>query len=209
MDLEVLPLAVAMTAGPPMVAAVLLLTGPQPVKTSFAFLTGALLAGVAGVMLAMVASGAFDALGELQPDGETSTAALWLQVGLIGVLAAMAIKTIVTRHDSEMPKWLDRLQTIGPAGAFKTALLIYGLLPTKVVTMMVVGVNLAAGDYPLSAAWPFWSLSLAILSLPLAGFTLFRSRAEGAMPRFRDKLAANSWAVKLFVYALFTWLILK
>lgn len=204
-----MPLAVAMTAGPPLVAAVLLITGRQPVKTSLAFLAGALVMGVLGVALAMLAAEAFDALKNLQSGDEPSTFAFRLQIGLVLLLIAAAFKTFVNRHDSEMPEWLERLQTTSPAGAFKTAVIVYGVMPTKIATMLTVGINLSANDFPLSAAWAFWALALTILSLPLLAYLIFRARAERVMPKLRDGLAANSWAVKVFVYALFIWLILK
>ncbi|MDW6058357.1 GAP family protein [Streptomyces sp. FXJ1.4098] len=51
MDLQILPLAVTMMAGPQIVAAVILVTAPRPVRVSLAFLLGVAVATAAGVTI--------------------------------------------------------------------------------------------------------------------------------------------------------------
>ncbi|GAA3371992.1 hypothetical protein GCM10017744_101710 [Streptomyces antimycoticus] len=51
-NLQILPLAVTMMAGPQIVAAVILVTTARPVRVSLAFLLGAAVATAAGVALA-------------------------------------------------------------------------------------------------------------------------------------------------------------
>ena len=53
MNLEVLPLAVTMMVGPGIMADVVLITAPKPVKVSAAFVAGVAIATTVGVLVAL------------------------------------------------------------------------------------------------------------------------------------------------------------
>ena len=52
MNLAILPLAVTMMVGPGIIADIVLITAPKPVKVSAAFVAGVALATTAGVLVA-------------------------------------------------------------------------------------------------------------------------------------------------------------
>jgi hypothetical protein len=87
-------------------------------------------------------------------------------------------------------------------------LLLIFVMPSDVLIMLTVGVNLAQTDSPLTVAIPFIALTVFIAALPLLGYLLFRQRAEAAMPKVRDWMNVNSWLVNIIVYCIFILLII-
>ncbi|AEM85338.1 GAP family protein [Streptomyces violaceusniger] len=207
-DLQILPLAVTMMAGPQIVAAVILVTTARPVRVSLAFLLGVAVATAAGVALAR---GLCGLLGQVVSPGspaDRGSAASVVQLVLVGLLALVAVKNVVKRRTVEPPKWLGALMEAGPRKALTTGLLIILLMPSDIVVMLTVGANLEQHRAGLAAALPFIAATVLIAALPLLGYLLLGDRARRAMPRLREWLATHSWVVNAAACLIFIVLIL-
>ncbi|QKV91438.1 GAP family protein [Streptomyces sp. NA02950] len=208
MDLQILPLAVTMMAGPQIVADVILVTTRRPVRVSLAFLLGVAIATTAGVALTR---GIFALLGSAVSPGspeQRGSAATVLQLVLVGLLVAAAVKNYVKRETVEPPKWLGSLMEAGPGRALVTGLLIILCMPSDIVVMLTVGASLEQYDEGLVEALPFIGLTVLIAALPLLVYLLFGRRAREAMPRLREWLNSYSWVVNIAACLIFIVLIL-
>jgi threonine/homoserine/homoserine lactone efflux protein len=117
------------------------------------------------------------------------------------------VKNYVGRETVEPPKWLGRLQQAGPRQAFTTGLLVILLMPSDVIILLTVGTNLAQSDASFSEALPFIGATVLVAALPLLAYVLFHRRAVTAMPKVRDWMNANAWAVNIIVCMIFIVLI--
>ncbi|AQW55000.1 GAP family protein [Streptomyces violaceusniger] len=208
MDLQILPLAVTMMAGPQIVAAVILVTTARPVRVSLAFLLGVAVATAAGVALAR---GLCGLLGQVvapgSPDHRGSAASV-VQLVLVGLLALVAVKNVVKRRTVEPPKWLGALMEADARKALTTGFLIILFMPSDIVVMLTVGANLEQHQAGLAAALPFIAATVLIAALPLLVYLLLGDRARRAMPRLREWLATHSWVVNVAACLIFIVLIL-
>jgi hypothetical protein len=208
LNVEILPLAITMMAGPQIMSAIIFVTSDRAVPVSLAFVAGVAIAvavGVAG------AAGIASLLGDsvsLGDDSETGSAGTIVQIALVALLIAGAIKNFVGRETVEPPKWLGKLQTADPKQAFRTGLLVILIMPSDVIIMLTVGLNLEHSGSSLSDALPFVAATVLIAALPLIGFLIFHRRARRAMPKLRDWMNANSWLVNIIVCCIFIVLIL-
>lgn len=208
MDLQILPLAVTMMAGPQIVAAVILVTTARPVRVSSAFLLGVAVATAVGVA---VARGIFALLGNAVSPGSPSdrgAAATIVQLVLVGLLVLVAVKNFVRRESVEPPKWLGSLMEAGPLRALRTGLLVILLMPSDIMVMLTVGASLEQHRAALAAALPFIGATVLIAALPLLLYLVSGSRARRAMPRLREWLNTHSWVVNVAACLLFIVLIL-
>ncbi|CDR15094.1 GAP family protein [Streptomyces iranensis] len=208
MELQVLPLAVTMMAGPQIVAAVVLVTTARPVRVCLAFLLGVAIATAAGVALAR---GIFALLGQAIAPGNPSdrgVAAVVVQLVLVGLLALVAVKNVVKRRTVEPPKWLGSLMEAGPRKALTTGFLIILVMPSDIAVMLTVGANLEQHDAEWTAALPFVAATVLIAALPLLVYLLLGDRARHAMPRLREWLTTHSWVVNVAACLIFIVLIL-
>ncbi|MCG5215819.1 GAP family protein [Streptosporangium sp. KLBMP 9127] len=204
MSLQVLPLAVTMMAGPQIMSAIILVTHRYAVRVSLAYLAGVAVAAVTGTALAHGFAGAVS-LGDPHDKGSLGKI---IQFVLVGLLVVVAIKNYLGRETSEPPKWLGTLLEAGTGKAFITGLLLVLLMPTDIMAMLTVGVNLAQSGSPLSAAIPFLLATLLIAALPLLSYLLFRRRATVVMPKVRDWMGSHGWLINIVVCVIFVFLIL-
>lgn len=204
---EIVPLAITMMAGPQIMSAIILVTGTKPIPTSTAFVTGIALGATLGVLAAMgigsLVGGQVD-LGDPSDSGSTGTV---IQIVLVALLILAALKSFLGRETSEPPKWLGKLQEMGPRGAFRTAALLITFFPSDLVVLLTVGMNLEHHSASFIDALPFIGLTVLIAALPLLSYLLFRRRASVAMPKVRDWMNAKSWLVNIIVYCIFIVLI--
>lgn len=208
MDLQILPLAITMMAGPQIVAAVILVTTARPVRVSAAFLLGVAVATAAGVA---ITRGIFALLGNAVSLGHPSdrgAAATIVQLVLVGLLVLVAVKNFVRRESAEPPKWLGSLMEAGPLRALTTGLLVILLMPSDIMVLLTVGANLEQHRAALAEALPFIGATVLIAALPLLVYVVFRNRARRAMPRLREWLNTHSWVVNIAACLLFIVLIL-
>ncbi|XVQ11543.1 GAP family protein [Spirillospora sp. CA-255316] len=208
MSLQILPLAVTMMVGPQIMSAIILVTAKQAVRVSLAFLLGVAVATTLGVT---ITRGVFALLGNgvsLGDPSDRGSAGTIIQIGLVGLLLAAAVKSYVKRETATPPTWLGALMEAGPGKAFTTGLLVISLMPSDIAVMLTVGANLEQTGASLASALPFIAATVLIAALPLLALLLFHRRAQGVMPRVREWINTHSWVVNIAAYLVFIVLIL-
>jgi hypothetical protein len=109
-NLQILPLAITMMAGPQIMAAILFLTTEKPLRVSVPFVTAV---GIAATVGTAIATGIASLLGssvDLGDSSEGSSVGNIVQIALVALLIAGAIKNYVGRETVEPPKWMGALQ---------------------------------------------------------------------------------------------------
>ena len=208
MNLDILPLAIAMMAGPQIMSAIIFVTTPKPGKVSVAFIAAVAIAVSVGVLITRTLAGL---LGNIVSLGDSSNAGSLghiIQYVLVGLLIALAVKNYVNRETIEPPAWLGRLMSADWKTAVKTGLLLILLFPSDVIVQLTVGVNLEHNDLGLVAALPFNAATTLIAALPLLVYLLFHSRAQRVMPQVREWMNTHSWLVNIIACVIFIALIL-
>lgn len=208
MDLQILPLAITMMAGPQIMSALILTTSKRPISNSLAFIAAVGLVASVGVFLYSLIGGAISSVVPLGESSEPTTAAKIIQLALIAILVWLAIKSYLGRATTKQPKWMDSLIDAGPKRAFILGATLIFFMPTDIITMLTVGINLSSNNLNFSAALPFLLLTIFIASLPLMAYLLFYRRAKTFMPKVRGWMSLNSWLINIFVYVLFIYLII-
>jgi hypothetical protein len=196
-----------MMAGPQIMSAIIFVTTPKPLRTSGAFVLGVAIAATVGVLIALgIASllGNGVSFGDPSDGGSTGNVIQYL---LVGALVALAVKNYLGRETVEPPRWLGTLMSADPKQALKTGLLVILLMPSDIIIMLTVGVNLAQNNSGLVAALPFIGATVLVAALPLLLYLLFHRRAQRLMPKVRDWMNANSWLVNIIVCVVFIALI--
>ena len=204
MNLQILPLAITMMAGPQIMAAIIFVTAPKALRVSVPFLAGVAIATTVGVIITTTVASLLS-LGDPSNSGSTGHI---IQYVLVGLLVALAVKNYLGRETAEPPGWLGRLQSADPRRAFITGLLVILLMPSDIIIMFTVAVNLVQNNAGLVAALPFIAATVLVASLPLLFFLLFHRRAQQFMPKVRDWMNSNSWLVNIIVCIVFIALIL-
>jgi threonine/homoserine/homoserine lactone efflux protein len=203
MNLQILPLAITMMAGPQIMAAIIFVTAPKALRVSVPFLAGVAIATTVGVIITTTIA----SLLSLGDPSESGSSGNIIQYVLVGLLVALAVKNYVGRETAEPPRWLGALQQADAKRAFMTGLLVILLMPSALIIMLTVGTNLAQNNAGLVAALPFIGATVLVAALPLLFFLLFHRRAETFMPRVRDWMNDNSWLVNIIVCGVFIALI--
>ena len=204
MNIEVLPLAVTMMAGPQIMSAIIFVTAKRAVPVSAAFVAGVAIAVTLGTAITLALANELS-LGDSSNSGSTGSV---IQYVLVGLLVLAAIKTYLGRETAEPPKMLGRLQEADAKLAFRTGVFLILLFPSDVLVLLTVGTNLAQSDSGVVDALPFIAATTLIAALPLLGYLLFHRRAVTAMPKVRDWMNANSWVVNIIACGIFIVLIL-
>jgi threonine/homoserine/homoserine lactone efflux protein len=203
MNVQILPLAITMMAGPQIMAAIIFVTAPKALRVSVPFLAGVAIATTVGVIITTTLASLLS-LGDPSNSGSSGHI---LQYVLVGLLVALAIKNYVGRETAEPPGWLGALQQADARRAFITGLLVILLMPSDIIIMLTVGTNLAQNNAGLVAALPFIAATVLVAALPLLFFLLFHRRAQQLMPKVRDWMNTHSWLVNIIVCGVFIALI--
>ncbi|MFA1551308.1 GAP family protein [Actinomadura chokoriensis] len=209
MNLQVLPLAITMMAGPQIMTAIVLVTTPKAVRSSLAFLAGVAISASVGVA---IARGVFSLLGHgvsLGKSSDNSSVGHIVQYVLVALLLAAIVRNYVKRATIEPPKWLGSLMEAGPGRAFKTGLLLILLMPSDIVVMLTVGANLEQNHAGFGSAAVFIAATVLVAALPLLMLLVFRQRAERVMPGVREWMNSHSWLINIICCLIFILLILK
>ncbi len=208
MSLQVLPLAITMMAGPQIMSAIIFVTTPRPVRVSVAFLVGVLAATTVGVVITRGLAALFGSAVPVDQQSQgSSTLGVVIQVALILLLAGVAVRNYLGRRTAQPPKWLGALLTATSATGLKVGLLVVLAMPSDIIVMLTVGMNLEHHDSGVLEAAPFILATLLVAALPLLAYLVLRSRAESAMPAIRDWMNSHSWLVNIVVCAIFIVLI--
>jgi Sap-like sulfolipid-1-addressing protein len=207
-SLRILPLALTMMAGPQIMSAFVFVTAKRPVRVSLGFLVGVALAATLGVTIMRGLASLLGSAVSLGDSSDRGAAGTIIQVVLVALLAAAAVKAWLGRETAEPPKWLGTLLAASPRRAFEVGFLLILLMPSDLVVMLTVGVNLEQNDSSILAAAPFLGLTVLVAALPLLGFLLFHHWAQRALPQVRDWMNGHSWLVNILVCLVFIALIL-
>ncbi len=208
MNLEVLPLAVTMMAGPQILSAIVLVTSARPIRASLGFLLGVALAATLGVTVTRALAGVLGDNVDLGGSGDSGSTGTVVQLVLVALLVVAAFRSYLHRETAEPPKWLGTLIEATPARALATGSLLILLMPSDLVVLLTVGTNLEHNGSPVTDALPFLAATVLIAALPLLAYLVFRRRAERVMPQVRDWMAGNSWVVTVVTCGIFVALIL-
>jgi hypothetical protein len=207
MNLDILPLAIPMMAGPQLMLAIDFVTGSKPVKVSAAFIAGVAIATIVGVAIAFATVLLLGSSIRVGDSSRNATSGHVIQYVLVGLL----VLNYVRRETIEPPKWLGRLLSADSKKALVTGLLVILLVPSDMIIMLTVGVNLAQGGFEwfcgLVAALPFIGATVLLAALPLLLFLLFQRRAQRLMPHVRDWMTSNSWMINIIFCGVFIALI--
>lgn len=187
-------MAFVMIAGPQILSAIFLATSENWRRNSAAYLAGAALSVTALVTIAyFVGSGISDA----GASGDT------LDIVVLVLLVAVALRTFLGRKEAEPPKWMGRLQTANPRFSFRLGFLLLGVFPTDILTSWAVGTYLSVHGEAWWHYLPFVGLTLLFLALPTILILVFGHRAQAFMPKVRDWMNTNSWVVSEIVIVFF------
>jgi hypothetical protein len=191
---RLLPLSFVMIAGPQILSAIFLATTESWQKNSAAFIAGAGLAITTFTTIGFVLStGARD-------EGASNTT---LDVIILVLLLAAALHTFLARKQSEPPKWMGKLESIHPKGAFILGFLLLGVFPTDILTSIAVGGFASTHGEAWWHLFAFVLLTLLLIALPALLVLLLGEKAKELLPKVRDWMNENSWVVSEIVLALF------
>ena len=203
MNQAILPLAITMMAGPQIMSAIIFVTASKPVKVSASFIAGVAIATTVGVAITLTAVTLLGNGVSLSGSSDTGSTGNIIQYLLVGALVALAVKNYLGRETAEPPKWLGALQSADSKKALKTGLLVILLMPSDIIIMLTVAVNLVQSGAGFLAALPFIGATILVAALPLLLFLLFHKRAQKFMPKVRDWMNSTSWMVNIIVCAVF------
>jgi hypothetical protein len=208
MNLDILPLAITMMAGPQIMSAIIFVTVSKALKLSAAFLAGVAIATIVGLAVALALVSLLGNGVSLGDPSDVGSVGRLIQYLLVALLVGLAVKNYVRRESVEPPRWLGALQRADERTALKTGLLVIWLMPGDIIVMFTVATNLQQNGAGFSAALPFVAATVLIAALPLLCYLLLGGRARRLMPRVREWMNTHSWLVNIFVCTLFIALIL-
>ena len=192
-QLNILPMAFVMIAGPQILSAIFLATSEHWQRNTAAYLAGATLSITLVVSLAyLLSSGA-------TREGPSDT----VYVIVLVLLVAAMVHVFLARKTAEPPKWMGKLQTASPRSSFTLGFLLLGVFPTDILTSVAVGAFLSSHGDPWWHLLPFLALTLLFLALPLLLVLAFGKRGRAFLPKARDWMNTNSWVVNEIVLAFF------
>ncbi|NYI07172.1 GAP family protein [Allostreptomyces psammosilenae] len=205
---DVLPLAVTMMLGPQIVAAIVLATSPRAVRGSVAFLAGVVLATVVGVLVGRGLAALLGGAVRLGSPSDGGSLGRVIQLVLVAALVVAAVRTYRGRDTATPPRWLTGLMGAGPGRAFRTGLTVILLMPSDVLIMLTVGVDLELHHAGPGAAWPFLTATALVAALPLLALLALGQRATRRLPGVRNWLESHSWLVTVALCLVFAAVVL-
>ena len=198
--LTILPLAIVMIAGPQIISAVFLATSEGWARNSLAYVAGA----AVSITVVVTAAYLFFRGAKGTPSAESGGSEGRIIDGIIILLLLFAAFHVFhTRHESEPPKWMGRLQAASAGFSFKLGLLLLGVFPTDIVTAVSAGAKVAREGDAYWHVLPFIALTLLLVALPSLLVVVLGARARVLLPKVRDWMNANAWMVSEAVILLF------
>lgn len=122
---------------------------------------------------------------------------------ILGLVLALIIRVYVTRKTTHPPKWMARLLDAQPRFAFMLGLALLGIFPTDIMTSITARLHVAHHGQAWWECLPFVGVTLLLLGLPALAVVVLGKRAEVVLPKIRDWMASNSWAVSEIVLVFF------
>ena len=191
---KLLSLAFVMIVGPQILCAIFLATTENWPRNTLAFIVGA------GVSITTAATIAFLLSAGASNQGASSNT---LEIIALVLLVGAAVHTLLTRKQSEPPKWMGKLEAAQPKTSFKLGFLLLGVFPTDILT------SFAVGSYVSSHNEPWWSradlraVDPVIPRCTVAADRRLRPTGSGFSAEGQDWMNNNSWVVSEIVLALF------
>jgi len=112
-------------------------------------------------------------------------------------------RVYLTRHTSEPPKWMSKLQTATAKFAFLLGLALLGVFPTDIAGSTAAGLHVARHDDPWWQVLPFVALTLLFLAVPSLTVVLLGRRAAVVLPTIRDWMNQDAWVINEIVLVFF------
>jgi hypothetical protein len=200
---KILPLAFVMVAGPQIISAFFFATSEEWKKVSAAYVFGA------AVSITLIVSAAYF-LAQGTGNGKGGDSGLnAIDYVVLALLVLAAVHTFRSRHQSEPPKWMGKLQAASPKMTLVLGFLLLGFFPSDIVTSISVGSFLGNhGD-----AWweilPFVGLTLLLLSSPALAVAMLGQRAQTVLPKIRNWMNTSSWIISEGVIVFFIVIVLS
>ncbi|HEY7478745.1 MAG TPA: GAP family protein [Actinomycetota bacterium] len=201
---DFLPLAVALTIIPiPIIAVILMLFTDRARQNSLAFLMG----WVVGVAAAMGILIAIASTQELSSGEQPSSTASWIKTALGVVLIVAAVLQWRKRPEpgvpAAMPGWMQKVDSMRPAGAFGLGIVLSALNPKNLVLIAgaaadVAQADLSTGDRVLAVAI-FTAIGSLSIAIPTLGYLFVGARLQPSLDRSRGWLTLHNAAVMTVV----------
>ena len=83
---------------------------------------------------------------------------------LLALVLFLIGRVYLTRHTSEPPKWMSKLQMATPKFAFLLGLALMGVFPTDIASSTAAGLHVARHGDPWWQVLPFVCLTLLFLA---------------------------------------------
>jgi hypothetical protein len=196
---QILPLAFVMIAGPQIVSAFFLATSDGWATNSLAYIAGAAVSITTFVTLAyLVGRGSKDAAGS-----NHETVDRVLDSVILALMLFLIVHVYLTRHTSQPPKWMSKLQTATPTFAFLLGLALLGVFPTDMASSIAAGLYVARHGDPWWQVLPFVGLTLFFLAVPSLTVVLLGKRAGLVLPKIRNWMNQNAWVINEVVLVFF------
>jgi hypothetical protein len=197
---ESIALAIGVAISPlPIIALILMLLSKRSGANSLAFLVGWVV-GVAAVLAATIAVGNALSVNSGSSNAMTGNSTFRVVIGII--LVVLGLRRL--RHSrtpgqaGQAPKWLARIEEMGPGQAFGLAFVLAALNPKNLI--LTVGGGLAIAQAPAStsqqvvAGVVYVLVASCTVLLPVLLYAFSRSRADQVLPGWRDWLGTHASA---------------
>ena len=205
---EILPLGVGVAVSPaPILAVILMLLSRRAKRNAPAFLAGWIVGlAVVGVIVLVISSGA-----DVATYDERSTVASAVRA-LLGVLLLF----LAWRHwqsrpeedeETQMPRWMQRMESVNPAMALGLGVLLSGLNPKDTtLTIFAAGAiaqaGLSAGESAVTLA-VFIAIATTSVVAPITLYFALGERAEETLNGWKAWLTENNATVMAVLFLIF------
>lgn len=204
---DILPLAGATALSPaPIIAVILILSAPSARRNGGAFVLGwtAGLVAVGTIVLLLSRDGSTDAPGS----PSTTSSVVRLAIGLLALgLAARAWRARPARGAvAEMPRWMQRIDGMGPAACLGLGALLAGVNPknlglTVAAARRIAQAGLGGGEEAITLA-VFAAAGTVGVMVPVTLYLLLGARAAGRLERWKTWLSGHNAVVTAVVLAI-------
>jgi hypothetical protein len=203
---QILPLAFVMIAGPQIISAFFLATSKDWGTCSVAYVAGAAVSVTTVVTLAYVVGRGSKSAAGSSHSGTVDRIIDWVLLALMLFLIA---RVFLTRHTSQPPRWMSKLQTATPKFAFLLGLALLGVFPTDIAGSTAAGLHVARHAGSWWQVLPFVGLTLLFLAAPSLTVVMLGRRAEGVLPKIRDWMSQDAWVINEIVLVFFAGVTIK
>jgi Sap, sulfolipid-1-addressing protein len=201
---KILPLAFVMIAGPQIISAFFFATSESWKKVSAAYVLGA------AISITAVVSAAYFLAKGAGSDGSGGDSGLsTIDYVVLALLVFAAIQTFRSRHQSEPPKWMGKLQEASPKATLVLGFLLLGFFPSDLVTSISIGSFLAHHGDSWWEILPFVGLTLLLLAAPALAVAMLGQRAQSVLPKIRNWMNTSSWIISEVVIVFFIVIVLS